>query len=187
MKRFKKVLIITGILLCVLIFVGGAWDMNKKEYRETFSVKPGTVLKVFNKNGNIVVNSWDRDYVEVEALIQRHLWTVLLKAPTIDVTTGNELVVRTLYSSTLSQAIPVQYRIMAPKGVLVAQVETSTGRINVDEVSGDVDAKTSTGDIQIHKVNGLVKAVTSCGKINVNEVSGEWLHQPEKAGRLILK
>ena len=173
MKRFKKVLIITGILLCVLIFVGGAWDMNKKEYRETFSVKPGTVLKVFNKNGNIVVNSWDRDYVEVEALIQRHLWTVLLKEPTIDVTTGNELVVRTLYSSTLSQAIPVQYRILAPKGVLVAQVETSTGRINVDEVSGDVDAKTSTGDIQIHKVNGLVKAVTSCGKINVNEVSGD--------------
>ena len=67
MRRFKKELIIAGILLGVLIFTGGAWNMNK-EYRETFSVKPGTVLKVFNKNGNIDVSSWDRDYIEVEAL-----------------------------------------------------------------------------------------------------------------------
>ena len=42
-RRFKKELIIAGILLGVLIFAGGCVDMNKEEYRETFSVKPGTV------------------------------------------------------------------------------------------------------------------------------------------------
>lgn len=172
MRRFKKELIIAGILLGVLIFTGGAWGMNKEEYRKNFSAEPGTVMKVYNKNGNIVVSSWDRDYVEVEAIKERHWWTSLLKEPTIDVTTGNEFVVRTLYSTASSEAIPVQYRITVPKGVLVTHVETFTGKVNVDKVSGDVDAKTSTGEIQIHKVNGFVKAVTSYGKIDITGVGG---------------
>lgn len=33
MTRFKKELIIVGILLGVLIFAGGAWSMNKEKYR----------------------------------------------------------------------------------------------------------------------------------------------------------
>jgi DUF4097 and DUF4098 domain-containing protein YvlB len=82
-------------------------------------------------------------------------------------------VVRTLYSTALSEAIAVQYRITVPKGVLVSHVETSTGKINVAEVSGDVNAKTATGEIQIHRVDGFVKAVTSTGKINVAEISGD--------------
>lgn len=171
MRMFKKELIIAGILLGVLIFTGGACSMNKKEYRETFSVKPGTSLKVFNKNGNIAVNSWDRDYVEVEAFMKRYWWTILVKEPVIDVTPGKEFVVRTLYSTIFSQIISVQYRITVPKGVPVTHVETSTGKINLDEVSGDVEAKTSTGEIQIHDVDGFVRAVTSTGKIKVDEVS----------------
>jgi hypothetical protein len=172
MRRFKKELIVAGILLSVLIFAGGAWGMNKEEYRETFSIKPGTVLKVYNRNGDIEVSSWDRDYVEVDAIKQRHWWNSLLKEPRIDVTSGNELFVRTLYSMALSEAIPVQYRITVPKGVLVTHLETSTGKIHVNEVSGDVDAKTSTGDIQIHRVDGFVKAVTSTGKIHITGVGG---------------
>lgn len=172
MRRFKKELIVAGILLSVLIFAGGAWGMNKEVYQETFSVKPGTVLKVYNRNGDIEVSSWDRDYVEVEAIKQRHWWNSLLKEPRIDVTSGNELFVRTLYSMALSEAIPVQYRIAVPKGVLVTHLETSTGKIHVNEVSGDVDAKTSTGDIQIHRVDGFVKAVTSTGKIHITGVGG---------------
>lgn len=43
--------------------------MKKEEiYRKTFSVEPGTVLKVYNETGSINVSSWDRDYVEVVAV-----------------------------------------------------------------------------------------------------------------------
>lgn len=173
MKSFKKTLIVAGILLGVSIFMGGALAVNKEAYRKTFSVKPGTVLKIFNKNGAIAVNGWDRDYVEVEALMKKHWWTSSLKEPGIDVTNGNEFVVRTLYSTALSEAIPVQYRITVPKEMLVSHAETSTGKIHVAEVAGNVDAKTATGDIQIRQVNGFVKAVTSTGKINADVVSGD--------------
>ena len=191
MRRFKKELIIAGILLGVLIFTGGAWGMNKDKYQETFSVKPGTVLKVFNKNGDIVVSSWERDYIEVVAIKKMLWWTGFLKGPDIDVATGKEFIIRTLYKTVIFRAIPLQYRIKVPKGVRVDHVETSTGQLQIHEVNGfvkavtstgnirvakvtgDVDAKTSTGEIQIYDVNGFVKAVTSTGRINVDKVSGD--------------
>ncbi len=125
------------------------------------------------QNGNILINSWDHDYIEVEAVKKRHWWHGFLKEPKIDVTTGNEFIVRSFYSSALSEAIAVQYRITVPKGVLVTRVETSTGKIGVAEVSGDVDAETATGEIQIRKVAGFVRALTSTGTIKVAEVSGD--------------
>ena len=193
MGRFKNMLIMASIFIGVLIFMGGAlaMNMNKEEYRKNFTVESGTVLKIYHKNGDIVVNSWDRDYIEVVAIKKMRWWTGFLKGPDIDVATGKEFVIRTLYKTVIFRAIPLQYRITVPKGVRVDHVETSTGQlqihevngfvkavtstgnIRVDKVTGDVDAKTATGEIQIHRVDGLVKAVTSTGKINVDEVSGD--------------
>ena len=148
--------------------------MKKEEYRETFSAEPGTVLKVYNKTGSVDVSSWDRDYVEVEA-IKKSISDKLvpLNEARIEVTPGNEFVVRTHYDTFRSRGVSVDYRITVPKGVLVTHLETATGKINVADVSGDVDAKASTGAIQIHKVNGFIKAVTSTGSINVDNVSGD--------------
>jgi hypothetical protein len=171
-RRFKKELIIAGIILGVFIITGGVWGMNKKEYRKSFTVEPGTVLKVYNKNGSIDVSGWDRNYIEVEAIKKKHWLISFVNEPTTDVTTGNEFVVRTLCSTFLSTSVSVHYRITVPKSVLVEHVETSTGKINVDKVSGNVEVKTATGEIQIHEINGFVKAITSTGKINIDNVLG---------------
>jgi hypothetical protein len=155
--------------------MGGASavNMNKAEYRKNFSVAPGAVLKVYNRNGDINVSGWDRDYIEVVAVKKLRWWTRFLKEPSIDIATGKEFVVRTLYNSAVCEAIPIHYRITVPKGMLVKHVETSTGEINLGKVTGDVDVKTSTGVIQIFEVNGSVKAVTSTGKIHANQVTGD--------------
>ncbi|HEY3374169.1 MAG TPA: DUF4097 family beta strand repeat-containing protein [Candidatus Aquicultor sp.] len=147
--------------------------MNREEiYRKTFSVEPETVLKVYNRNGNIDVSSWDRDYIEVVAAKQNNWLNRFLKEPSIDVVTGREFVVRTQCSTFLCGAVPLHNRITVPRGVQVAYLETSTGKINVANVSGDVDAKTSTGAIQIQRADGFVRAVTSTGSIDITGVNG---------------
>jgi DUF4097 and DUF4098 domain-containing protein YvlB len=171
-NRRVPILLLITCLFGVTMLGAGCASSEGNSYRKTFSVVPGTVVKIYNKNGNIDVNSWDNDYVEVEAIKQSSFFTSFLKEPSIDVSTGNELIVRTLYSTFLAESIPVQYRITVPKGVLVTHLETSNGKINVDGVSGDVDAQTSKGEIQIHKVNGFVKAVTSNGNIDITGVGG---------------
>ncbi len=137
--------------------------MPNKEYPKTFAVEPGTVLKIYNKNGNIDVSGWDRDFVEVD--IQGHFLTAFLKEPSIDIATGKEFVVRTLNSMNL--------RITVPKGVVATHVENSKGKINVKNVPGDVDVQTATGEIKIQGMAGFVKAVTNIGKINVENGSGK--------------
>ncbi|MBP2630950.1 MAG: hypothetical protein H6Q70_1578 [Firmicutes bacterium] len=174
-KKYARNLWLITCLFGVIMLGAGCASRDGKEYQKTFSIEPGTVLQIYNKNGDIDVSSWDRDYVEV-ALKPNDWFTSFLKGflkePSIDVTEGNEFVIRTIYNTGLSKLIPVRYRISVPKEMLVTHVETSIGKINVDNVSGDVDAKTSIGEIQIHKVNGFVKAVTNNGNIDITEVGG---------------
>jgi len=176
MGRFKKGLLIAGIVLVVIMIMGGlSMSGIKKEevYRKTFSVETGTALKVYGKAGHIDISSWDRDYVEVVAVKQSNFLNRFLKVQgSIDVTTGPEFVVRNLYSASFACAVPVEIRITVPKGVQVAHVETSTGEISVANVSGDVDAKTSTGAIKIQRVDGFVRAATSTGSIDITKVNG---------------
>jgi DUF4097 and DUF4098 domain-containing protein YvlB len=107
---------------------------------------------------------------EVVAVKKLRWWTRFFKSPSIDITTDKEFVVRTLYSSAIGKAIPIHYRIMVPRGMLVKYIETSTGEINLDQVTWDVDVKASAGDIEIHQVNGFVKAETSSGKIHITAI-----------------
>lgn len=176
MRRFKKGVLTAGIVLVVFMVIGGALlmlGMKKEEmYRKTFSIEPGTVLKVYHKTGNIDVSSWDRDYVEVVGVKYSNWLNRFLKVPSIDVTTGREFVVRTLSSTFFCDAVPVEIRITVPRGMQVAYLETSTGKINVANVSGDVNAKTSTGAVQIQRVDGFVRAVTSTGSIDITGVNG---------------
>lgn len=183
-KKRVPVLLLMTCLFGVTLLGSGCAGQNGKEYRETFSVEPETVLKVFNIKGDIDVSSWDHEYVEVaiEPDWRTSLLKGFLKEPSIDVTTGSEFVVRTLCSTGLSKIIPVQYRIRVPQGMLVTQVETSSGEITVDNVSGDVDAKTSKGGIRISKVNGFVKAVTGSGKIDITEVGGLYEARNDRGG-----
>ena len=169
----KKRMYISLLLTCIFgVSVLGSVSASEtgKDERKTFSVEPGTVLKIYNDNGNIDISGWDGNEIEVDIVTKGK--PLFGKAPTVDISTGKEFVIRTLYSSTMSRTVPIDLRIKVPKGVLVADVVGSSGTINVANVSGDVNAKTSTGGIQITKVNGFVKAVTSNGKINITEVKG---------------
>lgn len=166
MRSLRKTLTIAGILLGLLIFNGGAWSMDRK----TFSVEPGTVLRIYNQNGDIDITGWDRNEIEVDTVRQGK--PLFAKEPTIDISTGKEFVIRTLYSSALSMGARIHYRIKVPKGVLVTDAVGSNGTIQVENVSGDVNAQTSNGSIQLTKVNGFVKAVTSNGQIDITEVNG---------------
>ncbi len=147
--------------------------MKREEiYHKSFAVEPGTVLQIFGRTGGIDVRSWDRDDLEVVALKYDNWLTRLLPEPSVDVTSGREFVVRTVYSSTLSQAVPVDSQVMVPKTVKVGHLETATGAINAENVSGDVDAKTSSGMIQIKGVDGFARAETSTGSIDIERVKG---------------
>lgn len=170
-KRMCIALLATSIIGVSILGAGCALGAGKGE-QKTYPVENGTVLKIYHKNGDIDISSWDREEIQLEAVRHSSLLGVFVKEPKIDVVTGKEFIIRTVYSSSASESFRIQYRIKVPKKVLVKEVESSNGNINVENVSGDVNAKTSTGGIHINKVNGFVKAVSSNGKINITGVEG---------------
>jgi len=61
-------------------------------------------------------------------------------------------------------------------------LNTSGGRITVDDVQGDVNTDTSGGAIRISEVVGDVRADTSGGSISINSVSGRVLADTSGGG-----
>jgi len=75
-------------------------DYASEEFRQTYSVDPGTVLKVFNQNGAITVTTWDNENVEVYAFKETQYGQDELNKVSIEVSTGNEMTVKSQFSST---------------------------------------------------------------------------------------
>lgn len=141
-----------------------------EKFQKTYEVQPGTPLEVSNKNGSVAIRGWDKSYVEVVAE-KRTTWTGDLKDVTIEVTTGDTLIIKTVYL-TKHPRVSVKYDISVPEHVVVKQISTSNGAIKLEGTQGDVLAETSNGEIEIESVVGDVEAKTSNGKIEVKHIDG---------------
>lgn len=147
------------------------FGLVQQEYREVIDVEPGAILDVFNKMGSISITGWDQDYVEVVA-IKQSLLGMFLDEVAIVIKGKDRLGVSSDYSSARSRIVGVEYQISVPEGMLVAQVDSSNGRISIENVSGNLKAKSSRGSIIIRNVSGDVDAESVTGAIEIMEVTG---------------
>ncbi|UNC92164.1 hypothetical protein [Candidatus Contubernalis alkaliaceticus] len=117
------------------------FGIKKEEFLEKYFVEPGALLQVYNKTGSISITSWEQDYIEVVAVKQSVLG-LFLDQVNIEVKVSDRIVISSEYSNRASLIVGVEYQIRVPEGILVSQVDNSTGSINVENVAGDVIAQT---------------------------------------------
>jgi len=86
------------------------------------------------------------------------------------VNTSKGITIRTIYLDKDAQ-VAVRYTIRVPEHVVVRQVETSNGSIELTDVRGNVVAMTSNGDVQAHGVDGKIDVTTSNGSIELVDVA----------------
>ncbi len=141
------------------------------EFCETYTVEPGMKIEVYNANGDISVSAWDKDVVEVHALLKTKHGEEELKKVTVDVSAGDIFVVKTKYLEKDAK-VSVEYVINVPVGVRVHHIETSNGKVNVKGTNGDVTLVSSNGDIDIKDVDGSVDAETANGNMTIKSASG---------------
>ena len=160
-----------------------------KEFCKTYSVKPGITISVYNRNGDIDISKWDKDEIEVRALITSNRGKGELDKVEIEVSTDGDMEIRTKYLKKRAR-VSVDYEIKVPANVIVGRLEssngrldlvgtkgpsvlkTSNGRIDVEDAEGDIDAETSNGRIEIENVSGYVNARTSNGRIKITGTAG---------------
>lgn len=161
---------------------GGPENSPKSE--QTVDVAKGTRLVLSNNAGEVVVRSWDRDQVRIQA---SHGSRETISADTTDMT----LRIRTQRTGRArGGASLVDYQITVPRWMPVnlsgtyldATIEGTTAEVTVETVHGNarvtggngaVSLRSVEGEISIDKASGRVQATTVNEGIRITNVSGE--------------
>jgi len=162
--------------LVALALVGGCTLSSAEEVSEkTFSVKPGTGVKVETRNGRIKVVEGRDGKVRVKSIKKvratassRKLLTqikvvVTEKAGTLYVTAEHP-------SGSFTKQFGVSFELTVPKGTRL-DLETRNGSIRLGRMHGPVAVSTRNGAIKAEHVAGVFKAITKNGSIRIGGVA----------------
>ncbi len=148
---------------------------------QTVDAAKGTRLVLSNNAGEVVVRTWDRDQVRVEATHGAR--------ESVDVQT-TDMTLRIRARSQRGPAGLVDYRVTVPKWMpvnlsgtyLEASIEGTTAEVTVETVhgnarvtggSGAVSVRSVEGIITVDKASGRVQATTVNEGIRITNVTGE--------------
>src|SRR5687767_14659745 len=148
---------------------------------QTLDVVKGTRLVLSNNAGEVVVRSWERDQVRVQATHSDR--------ERIDIQTA-DMTLRVRGRATRGPSNLIDYQITVPRWMpvnlsgtyLEATIEGTTNEVTVETVhgnvrvvggSGSVSAKSIEGIITVEKASGKLTATTVNEGIRISNVSGD--------------
>lgn len=129
---------------------------------QTVTVQKGTRLEINNFAGEVIVRTWDRDSVRVEA---EHS-----DRESVDIRPGDQrLIIRG--RSRTGAARSLDYTLTVPRWMSITVTGTYTD-VTMEGVGGDVNVETTRGDINIGGGNGFVTIKSVQGNISVKGAKG---------------
>jgi DUF4097 and DUF4098 domain-containing protein YvlB len=197
----KRIGLWIGICLLLFSFSSGVFAQEitgkageyKTTFKKEFSVSPGGELEMKDITGNVTVNTWDKNMVQITEKLKMDVYTkgeaeeIVNRSKSRYSESGNTVTVtgvkgrRSVYQN-FEVFVPNKFdldintsggdlTIGSLTGKLV--LKTSGGDIKLDKIEGDVQAKTSGGDLDFESIKGSLTASTSGGSIKLGDVSGE--------------
>ena len=179
----KKLLLLTACAFFLSYGFALAGKYSKTETR-TYNITSNGKVSVQNVNGEITVESWDKDQVSLEI-------TKTVRADDqddadeyfgkvrVEVESGKDYIdVTTHYPHDMdggffdwlfhggSRSPNVDYRLRVPVGASV-DLESTNGQIYVENVEGNVQAHSTNGGLNLNGVSGRIEASTTNGGISV--------------------
>lgn len=152
------------------------------EWRREF---PGPVRLVVDQEspGPVTVTGWDQNTVEIVAVKQARDWASpsaareLLREAEVSIeANGVEVRVETEgrhhWGFWRSETVKVAINVSVPRGSS-AEVEAGSGRIEVRDTRGPVDADNGSGGILVRQAAGRVRLDVGSGSVTVEEVDGD--------------
>lgn len=153
----------------VLVFIIGAAlaaaDQPYEEvFEQTYPVASNAMVSLENINGDVSIDAWDRNEVQVKA-VKRASTQALLEKLDIEVeATDDSVHIETKYKrSHENGSRSVEYTLMVPR---FASLD------DIDLVNGDLLVVGVEGGVRADSVNGRVKAQELAGSISIDSVNG---------------
>lgn len=183
----KKYFILSLIFIAFTIAVAHATSLEET-FKRSIPLKAGGKLEVENVNGNISIESWNKDEVYIEA--EKHVRAGdrkdaerFMEELKIDIEErDNQIIIITkhprkgdsgfwdwIFGDNVSSS--VSYTIHVPQKCDIEATSTNGG-IYINSVQGKIRLRTTNGKINAESLKGLVSARTTNGsvKIEIDEV-----------------
>ncbi|ELZ19769.1 hypothetical protein C477_07318 [Haloterrigena salina JCM 13891] len=146
---------------------------NRSEERETIPLEDTASIAIVGEIGRISVTGADRDDVRVEIVKESDSIRTDLEELTLETEFADgRLELRSEWDGSegwLASRPSMDLDVEIPHEVALERVETSTGRITVRDVAGDLHAGTDTGQVDIASVDGTVSAKASTGRVEIRD------------------
>lgn len=137
---------------------------------QTVDVAKGTRLVLSNNAGEVVVRSWDREQVRVQATHSDRV--------TIDVASA-DATLRVRSRGTRGPAGLIDYQVTVPRWMAVnlsgtyleSTIEGTTAEVTVESVNGNVRVVGGSGNINVRSVQGTIRVEKASGNVRATTVN----------------
>jgi hypothetical protein len=148
-----------------------ALRIETEEFHESFPAKPNVELSVENRNGDVIIRTWDNDSIDVFARKKTRAPRRELKKVKIKIDRNDEIVIRSEYTEKTAR-VSVDYEIKIPPDVAVGKIHTLNGDLKLTGIKGEAIATSANGKIAIKDVRGYVTVTTQNGAIDISGTTG---------------
>jgi hypothetical protein len=154
-----------------LLAVLGASGTRAEDFERTVPMEPGGTLQVELSAGSIEVETHHLPEVRIDARTSG--WASRAIRFELD-HDDDEVRLSGSHSSWLPGFGPgrVKVRVRIPERFSI-DLQTSGGHVDVEEVTGEVEASTSGGGIELNQIAGQIDVETSGGNIKAREIRGD--------------
>lgn len=163
-------------------------EQAREEFHQTYPLNKQGRVHLENVNGNVRIVTWDREEIKVDAIkrakTQEHLDEVKIE---VEAKT-DRIRIKTKHPDSKTRrnknnSTSVDYTLTVPKQSHLDKISTVNGGVEVEKVSGDVEASSVNGNVtatglsgetQLSTVNGSVKGTFAELKkrVSLNSVNG---------------
>jgi DUF4097 and DUF4098 domain-containing protein YvlB len=158
---------LTSIALAALTAFSLASDADT-----TIAVNRGTTLIVANYAGSVVIETWPRNEVRIEATHsdQDRVWVRSLDGALLVKTTTSPKAQR---SADIHITAPAWMNLEVTGTHTDVALEGTRGRVHVTTVHGDVDVADGSGHLDLNTVNRDIRVARTMGTVVAESVSGD--------------
>lgn len=165
----KKLLALFVLVLMIFSLCGCSRPVTSEQFLESYQLRSGTVIDIYNQNGSVSITGWDQQKVEISALKESYRGQEALDQVDIFIDIADKVVIRTIHPDDNVHVV-VNYLIRVPEDIIVGIIECSNGNISLTDIAGNPGISTSNGSVTVNNVNGIVSAQSSNGNITVSGV-----------------
>ncbi len=180
----KKVFFLCSLLsfvflaACVIAVVDypyaeGRWT-PKSSFRRTLALKPGGTISLENARGNIEIEGWDEERIEISAVERRsypparRFYVSTWRQSDLDIQIKESpgiISIETDPTIQKDEARLVNYILFVPQSIHLQGIRNRSGDIRVADVYGSVDVDLEEGTVRIENFSGSVEVRLGNGDV----------------------